>query len=158
MAIHKDIDEARRTHDIQTILGTKKKKMICPLPQHTHSSRPTPSFSIFWRDGVQHFKCHGNCNLTGDVIDLVGYLNIQGYDQKDGKMVRKAMGYLDQKFEISIPIPVKETTLAGSEWFDYLPISERAIGVRPQARPERRHHPEVQPRIVGKQLPRDPVL
>ena len=126
MSFRDDIDEARKTHDMQSILGTKKKKMVCPLPMHTHSSRPTPSFSIFWRDGVQFFKCHGNCNLTGDVIDLVGYLNILGYDQKDFKMVRKAMGYLDQKFEISIPIPVKETRLAGSEWFDFLPISETA--------------------------------
>ena len=127
MSLRDDIDEARRTHDMQSILGTTKKKMVCPLPMHTHSSRPTPSFSIFWRDGHQFFKCHGNCNLTGDVIDLVGYLNISGYDQKNGKMVRKAMSFLDQKFEMSIPIPVKEVTLAGSEWFDYLPISETAI-------------------------------
>ena len=124
MGLREDIEEARRTHDIQAILGTKKKKIICPLPGHVHSSRPTPSFSIFWKDGGQYFKCHGNCNLTGDVIDLVGYLNIPGYDQRDGNMIRKALGYLDQKFEISVPIPVKETTLTGSEWFDYLPISE----------------------------------
>lgn len=122
MSLKDDILDAQRTHDMQAILGTKKKSMVCPLPQHNHSSN-TPSFSIFWKEGTQHFKCHGNCNLVGDVIDFAGYMNVSGYNRTDKGMVRKALAYIDRKFEISIPIPVKTVKLTGSEWFDMLPIS-----------------------------------
>jgi DNA primase len=125
MSLKDDITDAQRTHDIQTILGTRKRSIVCPLPQHIHSSN-TPSFSVFWKDGIQYFKCHGSCDCTGDVIDLVGYLNVPGYDRKSKGMVRKALAHIDSKYEISIPIPVKTVKLTGSEWFDMLPISPEA--------------------------------
>ena len=125
MTLKADIEEAQRTHDMHQILGTNKKIMVCPLPSHVHSSN-TPSFSIFWKDGIQRFRCHGNCGLVGDVIDLIGYLHIPGYNRSQPGMVKKALKYMERKVEIAVPIPVKEVKLTGSEWFDMLPISPEA--------------------------------
>lgn len=126
MRLKEKIEDAQKTHDIAHILGAKKKLIVCPLPGHIHSDN-TPSFSIFWKDGVQYFRCHGNCGLIGDVIDLAGYMNITGYNRKDKGMVQRALEYIDRKYEIYIPIPVKQVKLAGSEWYDYLPIGEEGL-------------------------------
>jgi hypothetical protein len=125
MSLKSDIEDAQKTHDIQSILDTKKRSLVCPLPQHNHTSN-TPSFSIFWEKGIQHFKCHGNCNLVCDVIDLVGYLNIPDYNRASKGSVRKALAFIDRKYEVAIPIPIKTEKLSGSEWFDLLPISPEA--------------------------------
>ena len=63
---------------------------ICPLPQHVHSSHPTPSFSVFWYKGKQRFKCHGNCGLMGNVIDLAGYMWVPNYERYDKKQYLRA--------------------------------------------------------------------
>jgi len=92
------INDARKLHDIHTVLGTNKKHMVCPLPMHQHSNN-TPSFSIYWLKGQQWWMCHGFCNLSGDVIDLVGYLKIPGYDPSQKGMVSQAMTLLDEKYD-----------------------------------------------------------
>jgi hypothetical protein len=120
MSLKNDIAEARKTHDIVDVLGTDKKSIICPLPQHIHHSN-TPSFSVFWKRGFQWWKCHGNCNAEGDIIDLVGYLRITGYDPKNTKDIRAALALVDQRYEMKIVIPEKEVSLNGSEWIDFVP-------------------------------------
>jgi len=118
----------RRSHDIIEMIGGHKHKppYICPLPQHIHGAH-TPSFSVFWRDGVQHFRCHGNCNLVGDVIDFAGYMYIPNYNPSDKHRFMAAVAYLEGKIDISIPIPEKEIRLSGSEWYEYLPIGPDAL-------------------------------
>ncbi len=114
------IEEARKLHDIQTILGTNKKKIVCPMPFHPHHNN-TPSFSIFWRSGVQRFRCHGSCGAEGDVIDLVGYLQIPNYNKRDRLQREQALKALDGGYEPEIVIPEKDTELAGNEWFEFVP-------------------------------------
>jgi hypothetical protein len=118
-----DLDEVRRSHDIMGMLDTHKRKppYVCPLPGHIHSSN-TPSFSVYWHNGVQRFNCFGNCNLSGDVIDFVGYMYVPGYSPKDKGKLFKAVEYLERNVPMRIPIPEKDTKLYGSEWYDYLPI------------------------------------
>lgn len=121
------IDEARSKYDMRHILGVSKKRIVCPLPTHIHANN-TPSFSIFWRNGVQHFKCHGNCGLTGDVVDLVGYINIPGYDRHNADMVNRALDLMDNRLEISPPfVPEKQPKLDPYLWRKLMPPGERVI-------------------------------
>ena len=118
--------EVRQTHDIASILGTSKRKLVCPLPNHIHHDN-SPSFSIYY-DRVtrsQYFKCHGNCGLSGDVIDLVGYLHISGYD-KSMALRRRAIEYLDVRFEQQKIVIPEARKLSNNAWTKYLPISEDA--------------------------------
>ena len=112
--------------DILNLDGDKK-VIVCPLPGHHHSNY-TPSFHIFiGQDGVQKFQCHGNCQQRGDVIDLVGFLNVPGYDPHNRKHVRMAMDWLvDYRptFQ-SWPAPSR-VGLAPNLWRDYIPPS-RAV-------------------------------
>jgi len=117
--------EARMTHDMHTILGTEKKTMVCPLPMHIHQNK-TPSFSIFWKDGVQYFKCHGNCGAAGDVIDLVGYLFIPGY-QHTTPMRHKAIDYLDNRYTAEIIKIEKPIILDPYEWAKFVPPGIEAV-------------------------------
>jgi hypothetical protein len=126
MNIRERIDQARTQHDIKVILGTSKKLIVCPLPGHVHGSH-TPSFSIFFKDGAQRFKCHGNCSLTGDVIDLMGYMNIPGYNRHDGRMVEEALNLLEQKAPVTYVIPEKDVRLSQNEWRRFLPPDEKTI-------------------------------
>jgi hypothetical protein len=121
MKLSEKFEEARRTHDILEILGTRKRKIVCPLPGHIHHEN-TPSFSVVWKKGVQWFRCHGNCGASGDVVDLIGYLRMPGYDPHNLEDRKKALYLLDERYEISIVIPEKETVLYGDEWYRYLPI------------------------------------
>ncbi|RPJ36196.1 MAG: hypothetical protein EHM35_08530, partial [Planctomycetaceae bacterium] len=87
------IRDARRLYNIRDILGLKGavKVIVCPLPMHAHHSN-TPSFSIFENfNGVQYFECHGSCGLRGDVVDLVGYLFIPGYDDHNPAHICRAL-------------------------------------------------------------------
>jgi len=119
-SLKQEIEEARLTHSIQSVLGTNKRKIVCPLPTHIHHSN-TPSFSIFWHHGVQLFRCHGNCGLQGDVIDLVGYLRVNGYDPRNPKKVKEALALLDSRYDYDIPTPEPEIKLAADEWELYMP-------------------------------------
>ena len=120
------IEETRKLHDIQSILGTNKKKIVCPMPFHTHHNH-TPSFSIYWKNGVQRFRCHGSCGAEGDVIDLVGYLQITGYDHHDRVQREQALALLDDKYEPEIVIPERDTELMGNEWKEFVPPGKDVI-------------------------------
>jgi len=120
------IDSIHHSYTIQSVLNTHRKVIVCPLPFHVHHNH-TPSFSIYWQDGYQHFHCHGNCNLRGDVIDLMGYLKIRDYNPRNPNMVAKAMDLLENKFIPQIVIPPKVVKLKGSEWIDFVPPGTEVI-------------------------------
>ena len=120
MGLIKQIEEARKLHDIQSILVTDRRKIVCPLPDHIHHNH-TPSFSIFWRGGVQRFRCHGSCGAEGDVIDLVGYLRIPNYNRSNRDQRLHAMTLLDGNYKIEIVIPEKDMRLEGNEWREFVP-------------------------------------
>jgi hypothetical protein len=126
--LSEQIADARSTHDIRDVLGLKGRErvIVCPLPQHQHKHN-TPSFSIFWRRGMQWFRCHGSCDLEGDVIDLVGYLRVPNYDKRDPDKIRQALSLLDDRYSIIIPQPEPEVLLRGGEWRDYLPPGPEVI-------------------------------
>jgi DNA primase len=123
-----EIENICRTHDIRDVLSlpSNKKVVVCPLPQHIHRNN-TPSFSIFWKDGKQWWRCHGSCNTEGDVVDLVGYLRIAGYRRYRLAMRQEAARLLDDRFQIRILIPEPENRLAGDEWIQFLPASEATL-------------------------------
>lgn len=116
------IAEARATHDIRDVLSlsSRDRLIVCPLPQHVHKHH-TPSFSIFWRRNMQWWRCHGSCDLEGDVVDLVGYLRVPGYDKRNPNLIRQAVELLDQRYQVVIPIPEPEPTLRGGEHRAFLP-------------------------------------
>ena len=114
------ISSVQHCYTIQSVLHTNQKVIVCPLPFHVHYNN-TPSFSIYWQDGYQHFNCHGNCNLKGDVIDLMGYLKIPNYDYKNPRMVSRSLDLLENKFVPQIVIQPKIVKLKGSEWIDFVP-------------------------------------
>jgi DNA primase len=122
------IAEACKNHDIMGVLGLTENRplIVCPLPQHAHK-RNTPSFSIFWWKGKQRWRCHGSCDLEGDVVDLIGYMRVPGYDKRDLEKIRQALALINERFEVSIPEPVKEVVLTGREYLDFLPAGEEAI-------------------------------
>ncbi len=122
------VSEARSTHDIYNVLGldSRKKVIVCPLPMHVHHHN-TPSFSIFTARGMQWWRCHGSCNLEGDVVDLVGYLRVPGYDKRDPDKIRQAVNLLDDRYEVVIPQPEPEIKLAGNEWKLFLPPGPEVI-------------------------------
>ena len=124
------LQDLKRLYGIRDLLGLseRKKTMICPLPQHQHKHN-TPSFSIFLgRDGVEQWKCHGNCGLRGDVIDLAGYMWIPGYNPSDGAKVMQAATALQTKGRVEFPTP--ETTrvpkLHPMGYTKYFPIQDMA--------------------------------
>jgi hypothetical protein len=131
MRLTQAIEETRRTHDMHDIVGSKKKKIVCPLPMHRHKNN-TPSFSIYWRNRVQHFACHGNCGMEGDVVDLVGYLRITGYDRNQLPMRKAALSLLTDRFEAKIVVPEKDTVLEGNEWREFLPPGPDVIAYAAQ--------------------------
>jgi len=56
--------------------------VVCPMPHHTHS-KGTPSLYVYeGRDGIQRFRCFGNCGASGDVIDFVGFYHFGAAYQK----------------------------------------------------------------------------
>lgn len=126
MNLNDQIAMARRTHDIHNVVGSEKKLIVCPLPMHIHANN-TPSFSIFWWRGVQMFRCHGNCGLQGDVIDLVGFMRIPGYQPHNKEHIRRALQLLDNKYEKVVLPPVKRVSLRGDEWLDFLPPGPEVV-------------------------------
>ena len=121
-------DEISRLYDIQSILGTSRRKILCPFPDHHHENY-TPSFSIFWSDGKQRFRCHGCCR-TGDVIDLIGCLRIPGYSHENPVHVRTAINLLTGgRYSIRpvIPPPPEPSVIYQGQWREYLPPQEEAL-------------------------------
>ena len=126
-----DVNALKRIYSISGVLGTTKKLIVCPLPAHTHH-RNTPSFSIFHdREGFERFKCHGNCGLEGDVVDLVGYLEIGGYDPKNQVSFLQAIARLQGKeMEVYIPKIGRERAklqLAPNAWRPHFPPKDKGL-------------------------------
>lgn len=128
MKLKDKIHEAVSRHSIESVVAFPpgKELIVCPLPFHKHT-RNTPSFSIFFREGKQYWKCHGYCHREGDVIDLVGFLYIPGYDRHNPKMVEAAIERLDTRYEPVIVKIKEEVKLLGDEWKQYLPIGQTAL-------------------------------
>ena len=125
-----NLRDVRRLYSIHDVLGIdhRKRVIVCPLPFHPHHHN-TPSFSIrYEHDGHEHFKCFGACGKQGDVIDLVGYLNISGYNDKNPEHVRRAVSLLTQNVPIRIAAPQyqDETYLPNNAWRKY-PIGAKAL-------------------------------
>jgi hypothetical protein len=125
------IRDMARLYDARDILhlNGRKKTIVCPLPQHVHHHR-TPSFSIFVRpDGRQKWVCHGNCGLSGDSIDLIGYLSVPGYNPKSGDDVKRALALLSGGTRINPPKPetTKAPMLNNGLYKLYLPVGEQVV-------------------------------
>jgi hypothetical protein len=121
-------DEVSRLYDMQSILGTNRRKLVCPFPDHKHVNY-TPSFSIFFSDGKQRFRCHG-CGRMGDVIDLVGYMNIPSYSHDNPEKVKLAINLLTGgRYSIQpvIAPPPEPQAIYQGEWKSYLPPREEAL-------------------------------
>ena len=121
-------DEISRLYDIHSVLGTNSRKILCPFPDHHHGNY-TPSFSIFWSDGKQRFRCHG-CGKTGDVIDLVGYMYVPSYSHDNPANVKTAINILTcgrYSMEPVIPPPPEPQGIYQGEWKYYLPPLEEAL-------------------------------
>jgi DNA primase len=97
---------------------------------HNHSNN-TPSFSIVIKpNGKEAFKCHGNCGREGDAVDLVGYLRIPGYNDKDPKDIERALEFLESRYQFDIPDPKtydRAPDLIGDEWKQFFPPQEQAL-------------------------------
>jgi hypothetical protein len=122
----------RRLYDIRRVLGLpeNKKVIVCPLPMHIHSNNPTPSFSIHvTRAGVQKWNCHGTCGNSGDVIDLVGFMQISGYQPKNGEHVKQALALLAGTISICPPPVVRkvEFILPNCAYKKYLPVGDQVV-------------------------------
>lgn len=120
------LKDIRRMYDIRVVLGLppRAKWVVCPLPMHRHSNH-TPSFSIFTdnKDGAQRFRCHGNCGLSGDVIDLAGYMWVPGYSPRDRSALARAVQMLTVRSHVSIPMPEPTpTAIDPARWMEYVPI------------------------------------
>ena len=102
----------------------RKRKILCPLPDHKHHNY-TPSFSIFWADNRWRWRCHGNCDRQGDVIDLIGYMQVPLYDKRDTDKLGKAIAALTGNgFHPAAPRPPKRKrgpVLAPNLWRKFLP-------------------------------------
>jgi len=129
-----DLRDIRRLYDIREVFERagihmgRRKYIVCPLPHHQHKHN-TPSFSVFTgSDGVQRFKCHGNCGAQGDVIDLAGYLWVMGYDGRNPEHVSRAVDALQMRHGISFPTSeiVRDPGLSPDKWKEYLPIGREA--------------------------------
>jgi hypothetical protein len=124
------IDDVRRIYSIRSVLGldNRKKKIVCPLPQHVHRNN-TPSCSIFiGKDGVERFECHGNCGLSGDVIDLVGYMRLPDYAPQKPQSVSDAINLLTAGYQVAIPTPSPpEPQLAPNAWRKYHPPGAESV-------------------------------
>ena len=115
-------DEISRLYDIRDVTGSGNTKIICPLPDYRHYNY-TPSFNIYFEGGKQRWYCHG-CGRGGDVIDLVGYLNIPAYNSTDASHIKRAINILTNgKVAITpvIPPPPKPDLIYQGEWKKFFP-------------------------------------
>jgi hypothetical protein len=105
----------------------RRRKIICPLPQHSHSNY-TASFSIYWAGDRWRWQCHGNCGLRGDVIDLVGYTQIPGYSPGETDKLKEAIYMLTgERYDPVAPTPPieKDNRLMSNTWSEYYPAGRQ---------------------------------
>lgn len=119
------IRDARRMFSIRDVLGINSRvnPVMCPFKEHIHTNY-TPSLNIYWKEGVEKFVCMGNCQKHGDVIDMVGYLEIPGYNDKDPEHIRRAIKHLSGEHEYKVNVPPARTKLPHNRYMEYLPPSE----------------------------------
>ena len=129
MITHEFRDVAR-LYDIRDILRVngRKRLIVCPLPQHAHHNN-TASFSIFTaHDGRQKWVCHGNCQQSGDSLDLIGFLQIPGYDKKNGEHVKQAISLLTgHRINPPKPETTKAPMLSNGLYKLYLPADVEVV-------------------------------
>lgn len=131
--------EIRELYDIEQVAekygmkigGAASRYAVCLLPVHPHTigKKRTESLSFYEYKGVQMFKCHGICGKTGDVIDLVGYMTISGYNPKDFEMRLQAADNLRGN-PIALDQPRREQKiylLPDFIWKEFLPISQQVL-------------------------------
>lgn len=100
--------------------------VVCPLPQHAHHNN-TPSFAVYLDNPARgpFWICYGNCGLRGDVIDLVGYLEIAGYDPHNRCSIRQAIERLKEGISPSIFTPLPpQPSLRTNRYLDFLPCGK----------------------------------
>lgn len=123
-ASSRDIVDLLHQLGVQTKGRGGKVICLCPLPFHSHHNN-TPSFSVYWWNGKQHWRCHGQCSKTGDIIDLAGYLWVPGY-RPEGKLRVKAAEVLTgQSLTVKRAVPPPPEPMLPAfayQWF--LPISD----------------------------------
>ena len=122
----RDIRRLFRIHDVLGI-DDRKRVIVCPLPFHPHYHN-TPSFAIgIGKDGFDRFYCHGACGKEGDVIDLVGYMNIPGYDGRDPDLIARAVSFLTNSIPMSVATPqYVQSQLSNNAWRQY-PVGSEAL-------------------------------
>jgi hypothetical protein len=123
-----NIEDLVTSRGVQLKGSSRGKWCLCVLPMHEHHSY-TPSFSVYFtKGGKQRWKCHGQCNVSGDVIDLAGYLWVPGYHHDPKLRVEAAMlltggSIKTNRLEVPPPIP----TLPQWLWKDMLPPNNKVI-------------------------------
>ena len=107
-----DLGIIRQLYDLPTIVGQMTgmdvhRTMVCPMPFHQHHNM-SASFGMFVdKQGIQRFKCFGQCGAQGDVIDFAGYYHLgAGYNPNDPEHIKTALAYLRGN-----PISAKRTVL-----------------------------------------------
>jgi len=106
----------------------RKRQIVCPLPMHAHHNY-TPSFSIYWAGDRWRWQCHGSCQKKGDVIDLVGYMQVPFYDPEDPAKLSEAINILTGNgYQPAPPIPPKKgTALPPTYWQEFYPPGKEVI-------------------------------
>ncbi len=114
MVMTDDLGVIRQLYDLPTVVARltgmeARKKIVCPMPFHPHTNM-SPSFGMFVdSQGIQRFKCFGNCGVEGDVIDFAGYYTIgQSYDSRNAEHVRLALSYLQAGGMCAPKTPLKK--------------------------------------------------
>jgi len=127
MAYSDEFSDLKRTHTIRSVLNLSDNKrwMVCPLPGHLHHEN-TASFSIYiGDDGLERFRCHGNCGARGDVVDLIGFMQIAGYDPTNRTHVAEAARILRGSFTVVIAVAKeKPSRIDPLAWKKYFPAGQ----------------------------------
>lgn len=106
----------------------RKRQIVCPLPMHAHHNF-TPSFSIYWAGDRWRWQCHGSCQRKGDVIDLVGYLQVPMYDPENPTKLSQAINILTGNgYQPAPPTPPRKTSsLPPTYWQEFYPPGKEVI-------------------------------
>lgn len=125
---HYDIEDIVTRKGVRLKGSAGKKWCVCPLPQHAHHNF-SPSFSIYWNaQGRQKWKCHGACGVGGDVIDLIGYLEMPGYNRSVKDRIAAAEILTSGQIrQTKIEVPQVHSTLPQWLWKDMLPPSADVV-------------------------------
>ena len=100
--------------------------VVCPLPQHIHYHN-TPSFAVYLDNSTRgpFWICYGNCGLRGDVIDLMGYLEIPGYDPHNRYSIHQAIERLRGSVFPSVFTPLPpQPSLRANRYQNFLPYRQ----------------------------------